>query len=681
MRQIEIGMKVTLTDGAKTVAEYLVLEFKDGHVLLRHLGTGDESWFDPLDMARLWIGPGYRWAKAQPGDLDRVGKEKRKQAVMWADHLEELNTGRRLNGEAGSPRPEYDPGLSLTTRIANKSREMRILGIPCSTSTVKRRLRAYSAVGLAGLLDRRQFRQYDPLGRVDRRVMAALATVVGHETNESTGTVGRLRFRVKQELLLKYPGEGVKVPPPTSLWRYSQIMTRGKDTFRNATSRRSKASVPNRMFQPRTRFMMGRECQMDTTVIDVEVLNDKGERVRPLLTVIVDVDTEMIIASTIRLRGTKGFDHVVTLARCLVPRTLRPGYERLKAAADRGLGESEIQKPFSSDEYPAPTRPYFPPQRIVTDNARDYRSSVLRAMCEKYGISLTEASLHTGSDKPLVERVFETIKTGFSQYMPGYTGGSTTTKGIPRKQEDLLDVFTLNEVFEDWVDLCWAKWCRKGLADPVHPAESMSPQAVMAAMAEVTGTVPIPFGADDYIESMPTKDLCIQPNGITCLRRTYDSVELYPFRGQPSPETHNKKWRVHYNPYDPFAVWIKDPRDGHWIECNWTKAAALTAPFSAAVRSESRRIAAEMGVLHDEDAVELTMQIIARATAEKRRMEHLAARSAVALGTDERRGMPVPQPRTAAAQKEAKTTKGRAPADQQVSYPAPEWFDPETDLI
>ncbi|WP_251023735.1 hypothetical protein [Arthrobacter sp. ISL-65] len=336
MRQIEIGMKVTLTDGAKTIAEYLVLEFKDGHVLLRHLGTGEESWYDPLDMARLWIGPSDRWAKAQPRDLDRVGKDKRKQAVMWADHLEELSTGRRLNGEPGSPRPEYDPGLSLATRIANKSREMQILGIPCSPSTIKRRLRAYSAVGIAGVLDRRQFRLYNPLGRVDPRVMVALATVIGHETNESTGTVGRLRFRLKQELLLKHPGEGVKVPPPTSLWRYCRIMTRGKDTFRNATSRRSKASVPNRMFQPRTRFMMGRECQMDTTVIDVEVLNDKGERVRPLLTVIVDVDTEMIIASTIRLRGTKGFDHVVTLARCLVPRTLRPGYDPTNLPPRRG---------------------------------------------------------------------------------------------------------------------------------------------------------------------------------------------------------------------------------------------------------------------------------------------------------------------------------------------------------
>jgi hypothetical protein len=420
------------------IAEYLVLDTSGGLVSLRHLGTGEEIRVDPMYIARLWIAPSGRFAKAQPRDLDRVDKEARELARKWADHLDEVTTGKRLFGEQGPVRPEYDPRLSLTERIAHKSEEMRILKVPCSPSTIRRKLHAYSAVGLPGLLDRRELRQYDPFGRADSRVMYALATVIARGTNESTGTVSRLRFRVKKELLLQHPGEQVKVPPPTTLWRYLQKMKNGRDPSKKARTRRSEASVPERMFRPRPRFMMGQETQMDTTMLDFMVLNDKGEPERPLLTVIFDVPSEMVLASTMRLRGTKGFDHAVTLARCLVPRPLRPGYGRLKAAAETGFGETKLKSPLPSAESPIPARPFIFPQRILTDNGPDYRSEVFRAGCEKYGISLTEAAPFTGSDKARAERVFGTIKTEFSQYMPGYTGGSPEMKGSHPEREALF---------------------------------------------------------------------------------------------------------------------------------------------------------------------------------------------------------------------------------------------------
>jgi hypothetical protein len=199
-------------------------------------------------------------------------------------------------------------------------------------------------------------------------------------------------------------------------------------------------------------------------------------------------------------------------------------------------------------------------------------------------------------------------------------------------------------------------------------------------MSEATGAMPIPFNADDYIDLMPVKNLCIQPNGITCMRRTYDSAELFPFRKEFSPETHTKQWRVHYNPYDPFAVWIKDPRDGHWIECIWTRAGALTEPFSASVRSESRRIAKELGVLEDEEAVEETMRIISRGKEEQSRLQRMASRSAAALGADERSGLQVPRPRE--KDRQGRDGKDRSKASTQQSDDITmERFDPGKDLI
>jgi putative transposase len=233
-------------------------------------------------------------------------------------------------------------------------------------------------------------------------------------------------------------------------------------------------------------------------------------------------------------------------------------------------------------------------------------------------------------------------------------------------------------MFEDYLDDVHHKKRRKGLADPVHPNAPVSSEAVSAAMAEATGAVPIPFNADDYIDLMPVKNLCIQPNGITCLRRTYDSAELFPFRREVSPETHTKKWRVRFNPYDPFAVWIKDPRDGSWIECIWTQADALTEPFSAPVRAESRRIAEERGVLGDEEAVEETMRIISRGKEEQNRLKRMASRSAAALGSDERSGLQVPRPREKGHQHRDGKDKSEAPAQQSEDM---ERFDPGRDLI
>lgn len=670
MRQVRIGEVVPLNDGT-----YMAVSYSDGLLSLRSLETGTEVRLDPGTVAIRWQEAREREQAPQPRTLDLVTPEARRLALVWADHLEEVSSGRRLGGVEGEPRPVYDPRLPLADRLANKSAEMRSIGLPCSTSTLKRRLRAYRAAGTAGLLDGRRLRKDPPFARADPRLIDALATVIAGETNQSTGTHDRLRLRLKKELLLNHPGEGVTVPPRTTLWRYTTIMSEGKHTFGSATTRRSAATVPNRTFAPRLRFMPGQEVQMDTTRLDVLVRDPRGKPQQPLLTIMVDTATENIIASTIRIRGTKGFDHAVALARCLVPRTLRPGYERLKSFAAASHSGNMVPDMSRSRSGEGPTRPFIFPHRIVTDNGRDYLSEVFRAACAKYGISLTEASLHTGSDKSLVERTFESIKTGFSQYIPGYTGGSVSMRGPHPEEEDLLDIYTLNEVFEDWVDSVWQSRQRRGLSAPLLPGMTLSARAVTLAMAEVAGEIPIPFTQDDYIDLMPIHLLTIQPKGITHGGRTYDSVRLFPFRFQPCPETHNRQWPVRYNPYDPFAVWIKNPDDGMWIECVWTKAAALNAPFSSFVWRESRRIAQEIGVLDDDAAVELTMNVVLRGKQEQDRMANMEARSEVALRIEQDGLLPMPEPQPV-GDVDGSSALGMVPVPGIL-----EAFDPERDLI
>ncbi|MEJ1193160.1 hypothetical protein [Pseudarthrobacter sp. CCNWLW207] len=667
MRQVRIGDAVQLIDGA-----YRVTDYSSGQIMLQSLEDGAEVAMDSSMMALQLQDARGRVTAPHPRALDLAKPEARRRALLWADHLDEVLTGRQRRGKEGEPRVAYDPSLTLHDRLASKARELQAMGLPCSVSTLKRKLRAYRVAGAAGLLDGRQLRRDPPLSHVDPRVVEALVSVIAGETNQSTATRERFRYRLRKELLRKYPGEDVVVPPRTSLWRYTTILTKGKYTFGSAWTRRSAATVPGRMFNHRLRFFPGQEVQMDSTKPDFLALDSLGRRRKVVMTIMVDTTTEKVVASTIRLGGTKGFDHTVCLARCLVPRGVRPGYPRLKAAVST-IANGTPATPEGQPEG-ALLQPFIFPHRIVTDNGKDYLSEVFRAACAKYGISLTEASLHTGSDKPIVERCLESIKTEFSQYLGGYTGGSTIMRGAHPEREDVLDIYTLNEVFEDWLENVWDNRPRKGLSDALFPGVVMSARAMTIALHEVTGEVPVPFTQNDFIDLMPIHLLTIQPKGITHQGRTYDSVRLFPFRLQPCPETHSRKWPVHYNPYDPFAVWVKHPDDGTWIECTWTGAGRLSTPFSSFVRREGRRIAEEIGVLDNDRAVELTMDIIQHGQQEQDRMANMQARSKVALEYEKANNMPIPTMPETPPDPPPEEPSGREPG---ILEP----FDPERDLL
>src|SRR5690606_6009384 len=87
-------------------------------------------------------------------------------------------------------------------------------------------------------------------------------------------------------------------------------------------------------------------------------------------------------------------------------------------------------------------RPYIFPQRIITDNGKDYTSAALHSTCTRYGISLTEAPFVSPTSKAHVERVFGTISTKFAQYLPGFSGSRTEFRGVDPKKEDVLDIGT-----------------------------------------------------------------------------------------------------------------------------------------------------------------------------------------------------------------------------------------------
>jgi len=138
------------------------------------------------------------------GVLDGLPAEVAGRAEWWERHVTEVLTG----VPAGSPRgtvarAEYDPlRVSLRQRELSKVAELRAAGEPVSLATLGRMRRRYRSGGLLGLVDGRLTRGAG--GAVDERVITAIEKAVASETDRSTGTVTRLRWRVVQSLAAEY---------------------------------------------------------------------------------------------------------------------------------------------------------------------------------------------------------------------------------------------------------------------------------------------------------------------------------------------------------------------------------------------------------------------------------------------------------------------------------------------
>jgi len=391
----------------------------------------------------------------------------------------------------------------------------------------------------------------------------------------------------------------------------------------------------------RTAIMPGSEVQIDTTPFDVMVLDDAGKRVRAHLTIMLDKATQSILATSVLLGGTKGVDHALLLAKCLVPRPMRQGSEHYTDSLmpalpwAGGLSREEIRRYDT-------TRPYIVPARFMTDNGADYLSETFRSACNIFGISLTESSPGSPTDKAAVERAFKTIKTDFVQRLFGYTGGSVDRRGIdPQDDDNLLDVYTLSQAFDTWVNTVWQNKRHESLRDPQFPKVVHTPNTLYTAMFDMTGFVKVPMSKDTYIDLMPIVERTLQPDGFEVLWRQYNSVELQRLRAHTSGKPPSgKKWAIHHDPYDPTVVWVKDPETNEYIDCDWIKVGSFNKPFSRSIRSEARRIAAAKINTADAVSVQTVESVLASTRRAIAAEEAEIARRSVAASRKSSIGLP-----------------------------------------
>jgi putative transposase len=520
--------------------------------------------------------------------LEMLDPETRQRTEFMHRHVVEVLTGVPPGAGEGEiePRPQYHPDNLLGDRIQAKAAELAASGTPVSERSLRRYVAAYRKDGIGALVDGRKSRESSTTGRVDPRLVSLLEDAVNRQTNMSTGT----RSRVIEQVTREARQLGVAVPTRSTLYRVLGNLQRSKHPFGNATTRRTQANRPDRPWGRQSPSRPGELVEIDSTPLDLMVVFPDGSTGRVDLTAALDIATRTPCAAILRPVATKAVDAAVLLARALTPLPMQPGWDASVAFSRSILptgmipGDDELRAVIAA-------KPVIVPESITIDRGKVYVGSTFMNACERLQISVTKAAPRTPTDKPHIERVFATINTGFTQFLAGYAGPNVVRRGKSPEQEAFWTLAEVQNLLDLWIVAVWQNKPHPGLRHPAMPKKDLTPNEAYAALAGVAPTTHVALGRDDYIGLLPVAWRSIQPYGINFEGLHYDSPELHPLRGVSSglPEPARGRWEIRYDPYRLQSIFLRDHKEGRWIEAEWTLARRALAPFSLDVLRAARK--------------------------------------------------------------------------------------------
>lgn len=196
---------------------------------------------------------------------------------------------------------------------------------------------------------------------------------------------------------------------------------RGKDEARRKMGGRGRSREADRALEL---------VLMDNTLVDVwaVVRSPDGkiiDRVRPWLTLAIDVHSRMIVGAHLSLE----------------PASLGSAMECLKQIVRR---KEHLVKRFP--ECPEAADCWGRVSGLTVDNGLDFASLSFRVACEYAGISLRFAPVHTPEYKGIVERTFGTLNTSLWHRLPGGSPGTPQERARLRKDPKDHATFTIEEL-------------------------------------------------------------------------------------------------------------------------------------------------------------------------------------------------------------------------------------------
>ncbi|MDR6918941.1 putative transposase [Pseudomonas sp. 3296] len=286
----------------------------------------------------------------------------------------------------------------------------------------------------------------------------------------------------------------------------------------------------NQMFQPRpgiahTDYPL-QVAQMDHTRVDLLLRAEHDRTIiigRPWLSVIMDLHTRVILGYYLTMFSPSIISVQQTMGMAMLPKNT--GYFQLAS---------------ESCHYP-----YFGfPERLLMDNAAEFRSPIVEAAMRKYKIKpewRKPGKKHMGGH---IERLIGTFMTSAVHFLPGTTFSNTQQRGDYDSEKQSALTFK---------EFCtWFAGQVLVYHGTVHAELGSSPKDAWEKAFDST-EIQLPEVAINpralYLDFLPETIKPVRNNGITLNKRRYYSSQLNRIQGRA-------RVVVKFDPFDMTIVWV-----------------------------------------------------------------------------------------------------------------------------
>ncbi len=288
------------------------------------------------------------------------------------------------------------------------NQEKSLKSIAEETNITKRTLQnwisKYEQFGLKGLI--RKSRKDSGEFKIEKNVMDVIKNLIINHRRNSVSSIHRKICKVCNKNNWKQPSYYQVYSISKSLSpNLKKLAYEGKKEYQNKYDlvHRREASHPNEIWQA------------DHTLLDINVLNEKGKPERPWLTIILDDYSRAVAGYYLTFQSPSAINTSLVL------------HQAIWKKGNRHWPICGI------------------PEKFYTDHGSDFTSRHLEQVAVDLKINLVFSTVGIPRGRGKIERFFLTVNQLFLQDLPGYLGNQTSTSLLTLKElDEKFSTFIIN---------------------------------------------------------------------------------------------------------------------------------------------------------------------------------------------------------------------------------------------